>query len=171
MSEPFVFHTADSMVMLPRTTPILVPAAKARDAVARDRNIRRSHLGPLFDAAGSFACPLLIVVQGCDPFTVPSSPWIITIGDDLHFAWGPDAFDKQSLNTAMVAAEHCVLITSGPDPYPYRVAATMAAKHRRNVLLIESQPYQHDAWQQRIDKAREGKPIPTFCSMPEPASA
>jgi hypothetical protein len=136
----------------------------AREAIKRDRAIKRSHLYPLLDAAARFACSYLIAPQGCDEFELPRDPWIILIGDDLRFAWGPDAFPAASLDAAIRAADHGVVITSGPEPFPYQKAATVAARDRKNVLLIETLPHQKEAWQRRIEAVRgeNGLPI-TFC--------
>jgi hypothetical protein len=83
------FETVEGhTVLLPETSTLLTDPVKAREAIDRDRNIRRSHLYPLFDATARFACSFLVAPQGCSPFELPRSPWIITIGDDLHFAWG-----------------------------------------------------------------------------------
>jgi hypothetical protein len=114
-------------LLLPAQPTVLVDPETARQAIARDRNIRRSHLFPLMDATAHFACSWLLAPQGCEPFDLPRAPWVITIGDDLHFALGPKSFPSASLDAAIKAAGHCVLIASGPDRYPYRVAATVAA--------------------------------------------
>jgi hypothetical protein len=155
-------------VILPETSAQLVDPVKAREAIERDRNIRRSHLYPLFDATARFACSFLIAAQGCNTFDLPRSPWIITIGDDLHFAWGPKAFPAISLDAAIKAADHGVMITSGPDPFPYRVAATVGVRDRKNALLIETLPHQKTAWQARIDAVREGNELPITYCMPAP---
>jgi hypothetical protein len=158
------------MVFLPETSTILFDPQQAREALKRDRACRRSHLYPLLDATAHFACSWLIAPQGCDVFELPRDPWIITIGDDLNFAWGPNAFPATSLDAAIKAADHGVVITSGPDPYPYRVAATVAVRDRKNALLIETLPHQKEAWERRIEAVRGGKELPiTFC-VPFPDS-
>lgn len=159
-----------TILLLPKTTPELVDPDKARAAIDRDRNIRRSHLYPLIDATARFACSLLIAAQGCEAFDLPRSPWILIVGDDLNFAWGPSAFDRQSLDAAIGAADHCVLVTCGPDPWPYRVAATVAVRDRKNALLIESLPHQQEAWRNRVEGIRGDKFPITFC-MPLPKDA
>jgi hypothetical protein len=139
-----------------------------RQAIARDRNVRRSYLFPLLDAVASFACSWLIVPQGCAPFELTRDPWIITMGDDLHFAWGPKAFPTESLDAAIRAANQCVVITSGPEPYPYRVAATVAVRDRKNALIIETRPHQMEAWQQRIEAVRGSDNLPVLWCVPLP---
>ena len=164
------FEIENGTVLCPVTTPILVAPNKARSFIKKNKHANRSHIFPLIDAAANFACSLLMAVQGCDPFDLPRSPWIINLGDDLHFAWGPESFDEKSINRVIAAAESCVLVTSGPDPLPYRVAATCAVRDRKNVVLIESLPHQHDAWINRIESVREGKDLPTFVSIPNPGT-
>lgn len=155
-------------VLLPETKAMLTDPVKARQAIDRDRNIRRSHLFPLFDAAARFACPLLMIPQGCEAFELPRDPWIITIGDDLHFAWGPQAFPAKSLDAAIKAADHGVMIASGPEPYPYRVAATVAVRDRKNALLIETLPHQREAWDCRIESVRGETALPICYCLPMP---
>jgi hypothetical protein len=164
------FDTENATVLLPETSVILTEPQKARQAIKRDVRMRRSHLFPLFDATAHFACSLLMAPQGCNEFELPRSPWIVSIGDDMHFAWGPKAFPANSLDAAIAAAEHCVMITSGPDPFPYRIVATVAARDRKNVLLIETLPHQQRAWQARIEAARGERKLPTSYCIP-PAHA
>lgn len=166
------FEHEGCTVFLPETKSALVDPEQALQAIQRDRNIRRSHLYPLFDATARFACSLLIAPQGCQPFDLPRDPWIIAIGDDMHFAWGPQAFPAEALDAAIRAAGHGVVITSGPDPYPYRVAGTVAVKHRLNCLLIETLPHRRDAWRERIEAVRSADEFAaelrvTYC-MPAP---
>jgi hypothetical protein len=163
------FQTEEAYaVFLPEMSAQLMDPAKAREALARDRNIRRSHLYPLVDATARFACSFLVVPQGCEVFELPRSPWITVIGDDMHFAWGPQAFGTESLDAAIKAADHGVMITSGPDPYPYRVAATVAVRDRKNALIIETLPHRKEAWQSRIEAVRRSNELPITYCMPAP---
>jgi hypothetical protein len=162
---------AGSTVFLPELPTHGLDPEKARQAIALDRNIRRSHLFPLMDAVARFACSQLLAPQGCPAFDLPRDPWIITIGDDLHFAWGPKAFPAESLDAAIKAASHGIVITSGPDPFPYRVAATVAVRDRKNALIIETLPHQREAWKKRIEFVRGADELPmTWClAMPSQA--
>jgi hypothetical protein len=163
------FETEDGCtVFLPETSAQLVDPEKARNRTDHDRNFRRSHLYPLFDATARFACTLLFAPQGCSAFDLPRAPWMIAIGDDLNFAWGPKAFPAESLDAAIKAADHGVMITSGPDPFPYRVAATVAVRDRKNALLIETLPHQKEAWQRRIEFVRGSSELPITYCMPLP---
>ena len=163
------FDAENATVFLPETLVVLTDPEKARQAIKRDVKMRRSHLFPLFDATAHFACSLLMAPQGCNEFELPRSPWIVSIGDDMHFAWGPKAFPANSLDAAITKADHFILITSGPEPFPYRVAATVAVRNRGNVLLIESLPHQHEAWRSRIEAIRGANPPMLMC-VPEPVS-
>ncbi|QDM27516.1 hypothetical protein FNL56_16345 [Tardiphaga sp. vice304] len=158
-------------VLLPEMPLVTIEPDKARAAIKRDRAIRRSHLFPLFDAVANFACSFLIAPQGCETFELPRSPWILYLGDDLHFVWGPRAFPADSLDKAINEASYAVIVSSGPEPYPYRMVATMAAKHRKNVLLIETRPNQSNAWKERIKAIRGSNELPvTHCMTPPEAA-
>ena len=157
-------------VLLPSIPHMLIEPEQARKSIKSDRNIRRSHLGPLLDATAHFACSFLIAPQGCEPFDLPRDPWIIILGDDLHLAWGPKAFDAKLLDAAIKSAGHFVIVSSGPDPFPYRIAATVAVRDRRNALLIETRPNQQEAWVSRIQEIR-GADAPISLCVPHPTEA
>jgi hypothetical protein len=169
MSIQFETEDGCNTVFLPEMPTLLQDPAMVRQAIARDRNVRRSYLFPLLDAVASFACSWLLAPQGCPAFDLPRDPWIVTIGDDLHFAWGPKAFPAESLDAAIKAADQCVVITSGSEPYPYRVAATVAIRDRKNALIVETLPHQMEAWQRRIEHVRGADELPTFYCVPAPA--
>ena len=171
MSIHFTTDDGGSTVFLPEHPTILLDPQQARDAIKRDRNIRRSHLFPLVDATARFACSLMFAPQGCPAFDLPRDPWIISVGDDLHFSWGPKAFPPESLDAAIKAAGHGIVITSGPEPYPYRVAATAAIRDRKNALIIETLPHQRDAWRQRIECVRGSDALPITWCLAVPSDA
>jgi hypothetical protein len=162
------FEIDGATVHLPSIPHILFDPEKARKSIESDRKVRRSHLYPLLAATAHFACSFLIAPQGCEPFDLPREPWIIVIGDDLHFAWGPKAFDAKFLDAAIKSAGQFVIISSGPEPFPYRVAATVAVRDRRNALLIETLPCQQEAWRSRIEEIRGDNP-PILMSVPRPS--
>jgi hypothetical protein len=157
-------------VFLPETSTILFDPQQAREALKRDRGYKRSHLYPLLDATAHFACSLMIAPQGCNEFELPRDPWIIIVGDDLHFAWGPKAFDANLLDAAIKSADQFVIVSSGPEPFPYRAAATVAVRDRRNALLIETRPHQQEAWRSRIEEIR-GSDAPIILCVPHPTEA
>jgi hypothetical protein len=164
------FELDGSTVFLPSIPHVLIEPEKARKSIKSDRNMRRSHLGPLLEATARFACSFLIAPQGCEPFDLPREPWIIILGDDLYFAWGPKAFDANWLDAAIRSAGQFVIVSSGPEPFPYRVAATVAVRDRRNALLIETRPQQQDAWRSRIQGIR-GADAPIILCVPHPTEA
>ena len=157
-------------VILPRIPHVVFDPEQTRKSNEKDRNVRRHYLYPLLDATAHFACSLLIAPQGCEPFDLPRDPWIIIVGDDLHFAWGPKAFDAKLLDAAIKSAGQFVLVSSGPEPFAYRVAATVAVRDRRNALLIETRPHQQEAWRSRIEEIR-GADAPIFFCVPHPTEA
>ena len=162
--------TEDYTVLLSEASVHAYEPEKARQAIKRDVKIRCSHLFPLLEAVAHFSCSHLLAPQGCAAFELPRSPWIIVVGDDMHFAWGPEAFPKDSLNAAIKAADYFVLVTSGPEPTPYKVAAEVAARNRQNAILIESLPHQQDAWLSRIRQLR-GANVPMLHCAPIPEGA
>jgi hypothetical protein len=164
------FEIDGATVFLPRTPHVLFDPEQARKSIKSDRNVRRHYLYPLLDATAHFACSLLIAPQGCEPFDLPRDPWIIIVGDDLLFAWGPKAFDAKLLDAAIKSAGQFVIVSSGPEPFPYRVAATVAVRDRRNALLIETLPCQQEAWLSRIQALR-GVDAPIFLCVPHPTEA
>jgi hypothetical protein len=166
----FTFENDGATVILPRFPHVVFDPKQAREIIEKDRNVQRSHLYPLLDATAHFACALLMAPQGCEPFDLPRDPWIIIVGDDGHFAWGPKAFDAKLLDDAIKSAGQFVIISSGPEPFAYRVAATVAARDRRNALLIETRPHQQEAWRSRIEEIR-GADAPIFLCVPHPTEA
>jgi hypothetical protein len=161
-------QTEDYIVFLAETSVHSFEPEKARQAIKRDVNIRRSHLFPILEAVAHFACSHLLAPQGCAAFELPRSPWIIVVGDDMHFSWGPQAFPEDSLNAAIKAAGHFIIVSSGPELLPYQAAATVAARDRGNALLIETLPHQEGAWLSRIEKLR-GANAPMVRCVPFPA--
>jgi hypothetical protein len=164
------FEIDGALVMLPETHHVVFEPEKARKFIKSDRKVRLTHLYPLLDATAHFACSFLIAPQGCEPFDLPREPWIIILGDDLHFAWGPKAFDAKLLDAAIRSAGQFVIISSGLEPFAYRVAATAAVRDRRNALLIETRPHQQEAWRSRIEEIR-GADAPIFFCVPHPTEA
>jgi hypothetical protein len=127
---------------------------------------RALHFKPILEAVRHYACKLLLTFQGGPGYVLPPTPWVIVIGDDFLTAKGPAAFDQPSLDTAIRAADYCVLVTSGPERGAYEVAATHVARHRHNVIIIETQPYQQEAWQSRIQTLRGADVLATLLSRP-----
>lgn len=118
------------------------------------------HLKPLLETVRDYACSLLIVGQGQHEHPLPErAPWIVILGDDLLGALGPDAFHGPSLDALLMAAGQVVLVACGPERLLYNMAATQAARHRRNCILIETQPEQMDAWDARLKAVNSDLPI------------
>lgn len=126
------------------------------------------YLRPILEAVRRYACKLLLTFQGGSGFVLPSTPWVIVLTDDFLTANGPAAFDGPSLDAAIRAADYCVLVTSGPERGAYQAAATHVAQLRHNVILIETQPYQQEAWLTRIQCIRGANILATLLSCPMP---
>ena len=78
--------------------------------------------------------------------TDTGAPVIVLVGDDTFWALGPEGFDRPSLEKIVRRSGHAVVVTGAPLPLSYNIAATCAARWRRNAVLIETQPARRDAW-------------------------
>jgi hypothetical protein len=165
-SQPFAQEGTAWICILPAA--ISINRKQARAALKNNGVWRESrHLKPLFETVRDFACSLLLVHQGQHEHPLPErAPWIVILGDDLFDALGPDAFHGPSLDALIMAADRAVMVTCGPDQYFYNVAATHAARDRRNCLLIETLPKQQQAWEARLQTGKGD--LPTLCGLPYP---
>jgi hypothetical protein len=148
---------------------VAIDRQQARAAL-ENKNFRRRcrHHRPLLEIVRDFACSLLLVFQGQHEHPVPKgTPWIVILGDDTFAACGPEAFHGPSLDALITASDQAVLIMSGPEQLAYNVAATHAARDRRNVILIETLPSQQQAWEDRIRLIRHDD-LPMFRCLPVP---
>jgi hypothetical protein len=121
-------------------------------AALENRDVVRQmkHLKPLYEAVRDFACSWLLVFHGEHEHPVPEKPWVVTLGDDAHSAYGPVAFHGPSLDALIMAADAVVLVAGTPEQVFYNVAATHAAKYRRGCIVIETRPEQQKAWEARL---------------------
>jgi len=105
-------------------------------------------------------CGYLIALPWAGPFVVPAK-WpgaVILIGDDTDAARGPAAFDAPSMGRVLRTCERAVVVSSGPEPTPYKIAAN-AAIAGRHALLVETRPEQEIPWLQFIQAAAPALPI------------
>jgi hypothetical protein len=135
---------------------------KQARAALKNKDVWREsrHLKPLFEVVRDYACSLLLVRQGQHEHPLPErTPWIVILGDDLFGALGPDAFHRPSLDALIMAAVQVVLVACGLEQLLYNMAATHAARHRRNCILIETLPEQMEAWEARLKAVNSDLPI------------
>jgi hypothetical protein len=160
----------DLTILLPERAPFLYGRDEARKALqlGMGRGVSRHFKGPL-EATRDFGVHLLMAFQGSEAFDAPPSPWIAMLGDDMGFAIGPDAFGAVSLDRLILDAERAVIVSSGPEPHAYNVAATHAARDRRNCILIETLPPQVEAWKARFRAVRGKDDLPTLFCVPAPS--
>jgi hypothetical protein len=111
------------------------------------RKGHEKHWGILGEAASDFALGLMIVLQSQEPFDLPSgSPFIAVVGDDLFRSIGPGGFEEDSIRKLLAAAGYIGIITCDPVLRVYAEAATIAAKQRKNAVIIETLPAHGRDW-------------------------
>ena len=102
---------------------------------------------PLVSASADFGVALSQYYQSHESFDLPGrNPFIAVVGDDLFRATGPDGFETESVKKLIDASECFYIVTGAPILMMYREVATLAAKHRNNVVLIETQPAAGRKW-------------------------
>ena len=128
---------------------------------------RFRHLLPFIECVKDFAVTYMTVFQGRHEHAVPArGPWIVVLGDDTFDALGPEGFHGPSLNALFGAADEAVIVAGWPERLAYNTAATHAARHRRNVIVIETRTTRHEEW---LAALRAVKPdIGTLICLPLP---
>jgi hypothetical protein len=71
---------------------------------------------------------------------------LLTIGDDMGLAAGPDGFHRASIRKALTAAVFVGIVPGAPHRAFYGRAIRAALEARRIAVLIETQRYQLPAW-------------------------
>ena len=89
----------------------------------------------------------MCVFQSQERFELPASgPFIAVVGDDLFRSLGPNGFEEQSLQQLIASASYVGINTCEPIFRVYAEAATVAAKERKNSVIIETQPTYGRDW-------------------------
>ena len=101
-------------------------------------------------------CRLLIVPQRQGPFSVPASsgPLIALICDDYDAAFGPDGFDRASIECVARSCSAALIVSSAATVRCYAAAATSAVLLRQDVVIVETRPEQELPWIEFIRKHR-----------------
>jgi len=153
--RPFVYITPNAF-MIDRPT-----AKKLLQVEATPQ-----HLRGVLSAIVDFSVTATMLAQGQMQFTPPSkSPWIAILSDDLVVGLGPEGFHTQSLNDLISEVSYAVVAATAPMRHCYNVCATVAAKHRRNALLVETEPGLAAEWVDYIRRLRPDCGI--LLAMPE----
>lgn len=121
----------------------------SRDQIKSLKNKRgpEKHWSVLGEAASQFALDLMGAFQSQEAFELPpSDPFIAVVGDDLFRSLGPDGFNDESIRKLLNAAGYIGIITCDPIIRVYAEAVTMAAKYRKNAVIIETQPEHGREW-------------------------
>lgn len=124
------------------------------------------HLRPILLAVRDHGVGLAVVPQCRDTFELPTArPHVVIIGDDLHEALGPTAFDRLSLKRVVRRAGAAIVVSSSPEFLPYATAAGIALLGR-DVVLVETLPAFELEWIHYIERYRPG--ILRLISTPYP---
>jgi hypothetical protein len=108
------------------------------------------------------------VMQHEGSFRVPlDKPTMLIIGDDLHLALGPKAFNTGSLRRFVQRAGHAIVVSSWPDPRAYAAAAYSAAVLREHAVLVETLPEFEQAWIDAITGINPKINMTIFAVKPE----
>jgi hypothetical protein len=137
VSAPFTHYELPASVQLSDSD---IEALKNRQGLENNWKL-------LFEVASQFTLGLMLVFQSQDPFDLHSSdPFIAVVGDDLFCSLGPDGFDEDSIRTLLASASYIGIITCDPIVSVYAEAATIAAKHRKNAVVIETNSDHGRTW-------------------------
>lgn len=115
------------------------------------------HLRPIMEAARDHGVGICVVPQGAERFNPPRKrPNIVIVGDDMHEAKGPDAFHRKSLVRFIKRASGAVIVSCAPLPAAYAAAATNAALHRQDILIVETRLQFEPAWKTFVETYHPG---------------
>lgn len=102
---------------------------------------RSPYLMPIYAAVVEHNCNCIFVRQGCEEFDVSEGEAIIAIicddpegGDSM----GPESFPLASVERYFDSCAAIAMTSGGVQPGLYAGSAEFAAKHRKNVALIET---------------------------------
>ena len=124
--------------------PFLVPRERLTAVI---RSGYAPHLRPIVEACRDFGCAWASVPQRAGPFRIPSDrPAIVVIGDDTEQPLGPAGFHQKSVRQFAARCGLAVVVSCEPLFACYAAAATCVVLHRRDALLIESQPQFESDW-------------------------
>ncbi len=153
--RPFVYITPNTFV---------IDRAKAKNCLQFDATPQ--HMRGILSAIVDFAVSATLVAQGPMQFAPPEkAPWITILSDDIVVGLGPRGFHAQSLDDLISKVSYAVVAATAPMRHCYNVCATVAAKHRRNALLVETEPGLTAEW---VDYIRRRKPdCGILLAMPE----
>ena len=136
-SAPFSHYKLPASIQLSDSD---IEALKGRQGPGNHWNI----LGEL---ASQFALGLMQIFQSQEPFDLHNSdPFIAVVGDDLFCSLGPDGFNEDSIKNLLSSAGYIGIITCEPIVRVYAEAATIAAKHRKNAVIIETNSDYGRSW-------------------------
>ena len=123
--------------------PILAPRARLDFAVEHGPEYFR----PIYRAVRDCGISFATVTQHAGRFGFPSDkPVIALLGDDMHEALGPAAFNRKSVRRFVATCAAAVVIACEAQPRFYAMAAAAAVCVRRNVVIVETRSEHEADW-------------------------
>ena len=146
-----------------------VPLLKVPDHVLAACQQGGRHLTPVMQAVRYYGVRMVFVPQGVKDLDealpdVLAEPFIALIGDDMHQALGPKAFDRKMLTRLIRQADVAVIIACEALYEVYDQMSRQAAIGRRNVLIIETRPERELEWLTCLRSEVPKLPI-TLCTV------
>jgi hypothetical protein len=146
----FHFPAPQNGVSVPFTHYELPASVQLSDSgieALKNRQDLEKHWNILVETASQFTLGLMWVFHSQEPFDMHNSkPFIAVVGDDLFCSLGPDGFDEDSIRTLLASASYIGIVTCDPIVSVYAEAATIAAKHRKNAVIIETNTDHGRSW-------------------------
>ena len=116
---------------------------------------------PMFTAVPDDGCDYALILQDAGPFHFPrrdTAPRMLVIGDDFGVggSQGPSGFHVGSIRSFLADCAMVVAVFGAPDSTVYAKAAFVAARKRRDVMLIETRPAHAGNWLNLLEKEASG---------------
>jgi hypothetical protein len=137
----------------------LTTTKQAEAAIARVEEAA-PYLVPIIEAVRDGNAAFGLVLQGSESFEFPADyPAVIIIGDDLHEAFGPAAFDRASLARLFRNARAAAVVACEPLPKAYDTMLMAALAMRGCAVIVETQPEREAEWMELIHGAACDLPL------------
>jgi|SRR5215831_8651068 hypothetical protein len=133
---------------------MIVNTSVPRERLAYAAANGQPHLRSTITTVRDHGVSLCLMPQGKSPFEpMHDRPAIVPIGDDMLEAKGPNAFHRRSLHRYVKRCWAAAIVSGEPLPMSYAYVATVAARTRQNVILIEIRPEHEADWKAALDAA------------------
>ncbi len=114
------------------------------------------HLKLVWHAVRDHGITFHRVLQYAGPFAIGEArPNFVLLGDDMESAFGPAAFDRESLKRLFAVCAGVVVVSCEALPVLYAAAVSVAVLNRQHTCLIETRLEYETDW---IDLVRKVNP-------------